>query len=251
VQFADGLELPVEERVILSGTHLSPNKLIMKTIVQISLDFTSTTKALETARLAVRAGVDWLEAGTPLIISEGMNSIRALRAEFPGVPIVADLKCMDGGGLEAQIAASAGATHVVVMERAHPETIKAMVHAAKDLGVKVMGDNIAAEDRVVAARRLEDLGCDFVIHHIGYDERRGLVAMGNPYPSPLDQLQEIVAAVKVPVQAVGGLSTEQAIRTPEFGARLVVIGAPLIGGDPGNLEDQLRLICNRVHAYEH
>ena len=100
----------------------------MKTIVQISLDFTSIPKALETARIAIRSGVDWLEAGTPLIVSEGMNSIRALRAEFPGVPIVADLKAMDGGWLEAQMAARAGATHVV-MERAHPETIKAMVRA--------------------------------------------------------------------------------------------------------------------------
>jgi 3-hexulose-6-phosphate synthase len=231
---------------------MSPRKLIMKTIVQVSLDFTSLPKALETARLAIRAGVDWLEAGTPLIVSEGMNSIRALRAEFPGVPIVADLKVMDGGGLEARMAAAAGATHVVVMARAHPETIKAMVQAARDSGVKVMGDNMAAEDRVAAAKRLEDLGCDFVIHHIGYDERRGLAAMGMPYPSPLDQLREVVAAVAVPVQAVGGLSVEQAIRTPEFGARLVVVGAPLIGGDSSsNLEDQLRRICDTVHAYQH
>jgi 3-hexulose-6-phosphate synthase len=245
-----GLELPVEGPVLLRGSHVF-TQTQMKTIVQISLDFTSIPKALETARLAIRAGVDWLEAGTPLIISEGMNSIRTLRAEFPGIPIVADLKAMDGGGFEAQLAASAGATHVVVMERAHPETIKAMVQVAKDVGVKVMGDNLGAEDRVAAARRLEDLGCDFVIHHIGYDERRGLAAMGKPYPSPLDQLRDIVAAVKVPVQAVGGLSTEQAIRTPEFGARLVVLGAPLIGGDASNLEDQLRLICDRVHAYQH
>ena len=224
----------------------------MKIIVQISLDFTSIAKALETARIAIRSGVDWLEAGTPLIVSEGMNSIRALRAEFPEVPIVADLKAMDGGRLDAQMTAKAGATHVVVMERAHPETIKAMVQAAKDLGLKVMGDNLAAEDRGAAAKRLEDLGCDYVIHHIGYDERRGLAAMGKPYPSPLDQLREIVAAVKVPVQAaVGGLSVEQAIRTPEFGARLVVLGAPLIEGDPvsSNLEEQLRVVCDRVHAY--
>src|SRR6202041_3470950 len=223
----------------------------MKTIVQISLDVISITEALETARLAIGSGVDWLEAGTPLIIAEGMNGVRALRAAFPHVPIVADLKTMDGGWLEAEMMAKAGATHVVVMERAHPETIKAMVHAAKDLGVKVMGDNLGAEDRVAAAKRLEDLGCDFVIHHIGYDERRGLAAMGKPYPSPLDQLREVVAAVEVPVQAVGGLSTEQAIRTPEFGARLVVLGAPLIGGDSSNLEEQLRLICDRVHAYQH
>jgi 3-hexulose-6-phosphate synthase len=157
---------------------------------------------------------------------------------------------MDGGWRETQLAASAGATHVVVMERAHPETIKAMVQAAKEFGVKVMGDNLAAEDRVAAAKRLQDLGCDFVIHHIGYDERRGLAAMGKPYPSPLDQLREVVAAVEVPVQAVGGLSVEQAIRTPEYGARLVVLGAPLIGADSSTLEDQLHLICDRVHAYQ-
>jgi 3-hexulose-6-phosphate synthase len=222
----------------------------MKIIVQISLDFISTQKALDIARIAVRSGVDWLEAGTPLIMSEGMSGIRALRAEFPDVPIVADMKAMDGGWHDAQMASRAGATHVVVMERAHPETIKSMVQGAKDFGVKVMGDNLGAEDRVAAAKRLEDLGCDFVIHHIGYDERRGLAAMGKPYPSPLDQLREVVAAVKVPVQAVGGLSVEQAICTPEFGARLVVLGAPLIEGDTNNLEAQLRLICDRVHAYQ-
>src|SRR6202522_2040112 len=141
----------------------------MDTIVQISLDLTSIPEALETARLALRAGVDWLEAGTPLIIAEGMNGVRALRKEFPGVPIVADLKTMDGGWLEAQMMAQAGATHVVVMERAHPETIKVVVQAGRDFGIEVMGDNLAAADMVASARRLEDLGCGFVIHHIGYD----------------------------------------------------------------------------------
>ncbi len=227
----------------------------MKTIVQISLDVTDIAEALDTARMARRAGVDWLEAGTPLIIAEGMHGVRALRAEFPGVPIVADLKTMDGGWLEAQMMAQAGATHVVVMERAHPETIKVVVKAGRDFGVKVMGDNLGAPDMVASARRLEDLGCDFVIHHIGYDERRGIVAAGGVCPSPLDQLREVVAAVSVPVQAVGGLSVEQAVRTPEYGAPLVVLGAPLtIDADAfktaaGDLESKLRLICERVHAY--
>ncbi|MDE3149217.1 MAG: orotidine 5'-phosphate decarboxylase [Acidobacteriota bacterium] len=227
----------------------------MHTIVQISLDLTSIPEALETARLAMRAGVDWLEAGTPLIIAEGMNGVRALRAEFPGAPIVADLKTMDGGWLEAELMAKAGATHVVVMERAHPETVKMVVKAGRDFGIAVMGDNLGAEDKIAAAKRLEDFGCDFVIHHIGYDERRGLAAAGLPWPSPLDQLREVVAAVRVPVQAVGGLSVEQAIRTPEYGAPLVVLGAPLtIDADAfktasGNLEDRLRMVCERVHAY--
>ena len=227
----------------------------METVVQISLDITVIPEAIDTAHLAIRSGVDWLEAGTPLIIAEGMNGVRALRSEFPGIPIVADLKTMDGGWLEAELMAKAGATHVVVMERAHPETVKMVAKAGRDLGIKVMGDNLGAEDKIAAARRLEDLGCDFVIHHVGYDERRGLAAAGKPFPSPLDQLREIVAAVRIPVQAVGGLSIEQAIRTPEYGAPLVVLGAPLtIDAEAfktasGDLESVLRLICDRVHAY--
>ena len=78
---------------------------------------------------------------------------------------------------------------------------------------------------VAGAKWLEDLGCDFVIHHIGYDERRGIAARGQRMPSPLDQLRAVVAAVSVPVQAVGGLSFEQAVQTPEYGAPLVVLGS--------------------------
>ncbi|CAA9408115.1 MAG: D-arabino-3-hexulose 6-phosphate formaldehyde-lyase, partial [uncultured Phycisphaerae bacterium] len=96
----------------------------MRPIVQISLDVTDIPEALLTAEMALRAGVDWLEAGTPLIIAEGMHGVRALRARFPDTPIVADLKTMDGGWLEAELMAKAGATHVVVMARAHPETIR-------------------------------------------------------------------------------------------------------------------------------
>jgi 3-hexulose-6-phosphate synthase len=227
----------------------------MLPIVQISLDLTNLEEALSTATLARRAGVDWLEAGTPFILAEGVHGVRALRERFPGVPIVADLKIMDGGYLEAEMMAKAGATHVVVMARAHEETLKCVVKAGRDHGVKVMGDNLGFPDMVAGARFIEDLGCDYVIHHIGYDERRGIAAAGRRMPSPLDQLREVVAAVNVPVQAVGGLTLEQAVRTPEYGAPLVVIGAPLaVDADAfktadGNLEGTLRIICERVHGH--
>ena len=226
----------------------------MRPIVQISLDLTNIDEALETASLAMRAGVDWLEAGTPFILAEGLHGVRALRNAFPNVPIVADLKTMDGGYLEAEMMAGAGATHVVVMARAHPETLKCVVKAGRDFNVKVMGDNMVCPDMVAGARWLEDFGCDYVIHHIGYDERRGIAAMGQPMPSPLDQLAEVVAAVKVPVQAVGGLSLEQAIACPRYGAPLVVLGAPLtIDAEyfktaDGNLEASLRMICDAIHS---
>src|SRR5918994_925217 len=190
----------------------------MKPIVQISLDVVTIDEALSTAEMALRSGVDWLEAGTPLIIAEGMHGVRALRARFPETPIVADLKTMDGGYLEAELMAKAGATHVVVMARAHEETVRCVVKAGRDLGVKVMGDNMICPDMVAGAKWLEALGCDYIVHHIGYDERRGIAARGQRMPSPLDRLREVVQAVSVPVQAVGGLSIQQAVDTPKYGA---------------------------------
>src|SRR5690606_34562552 len=163
------------------------------------LDVLSIDEAVSTAAMALRAGVDWLEAGTPLIIAEGMHGVRALRAEFPQAPIVADLKTMDGGYLEAEVMAKAGATHVVVMARAHEEPVRRVAKAGGDFGRKVMGDSLGCEDMVAGARRLEDLGCDYIVHHIGYDERRGIAARGLRMPSPLDELREVVAAVRVPV----------------------------------------------------
>ena len=119
-----------------------------------------------------------------------------------------------------------------------------------------MGDNLGCEDMVAAAKWLEALGCDYVVHHIGYDERRGIAARGLRMPSPLDQLREIVQSVKIPVQAVGGLSLEQALQCPEYGAHIVVLGAPLtIDSDSfktagGDLESSLRLLCDKIHSCE-
>jgi 3-hexulose-6-phosphate synthase len=82
--------------------------------VQIALDLIDFNEALNTARLAVEADVDWLEAGTPFILAEGLRGVRALRAAFPKHPIVVDLETMDGGYLEAEMMVKAGA-----MARAH------------------------------------------------------------------------------------------------------------------------------------
>jgi 3-hexulose-6-phosphate synthase/6-phospho-3-hexuloisomerase len=228
----------------------------MKPTVQISLDLIDLDEALSTAEMAIRAGVDWLEAGTPLIIAEGMRGVRELRARFPAVPIVADLKIMDGGWLEAEMMAKAGASMVVVMGQAHTETVELVVKAGHDFGIKIMGDNMAMPGGPVAgAKLLESLGCDYIVHHIGYDMRNLRRQRGLSAPTPLDDLRAIVEAVSIPVQAVGGLTLEQATRTPEYGAPLVVVGAPLaidsyaFSAAKGDLEGTLRLICEKVHAY--
>ena len=227
----------------------------MQATVQLSLDLIDLNEALQTAEMALHAGVDWLEVGTPLIIAEGTRAIRELRSRCPKTPIVADLKIMDGGWLEAEMAAKAGANMVVVMGQAHEETIELVVRAGRDFGAKTMGDNMAMPDPVTGSRRLEELGCDYIVHHIGYDMRTLRKQKGQRAPTPLDHLREIVQAVSIPVQAVGGLTLEQATETPSLGAPLVVIGAPLaidahaFRTAGGNLESTLRLICEKVHAF--
>jgi 3-hexulose-6-phosphate synthase len=193
-----------------------------KVYTQVSLDVQTTAEALTLAEGAVRAGIDWIEAGTPLILGEGVHAVRALRKRIPDHPIVADLKTMDGAGLEAEMMLKAGATHVVVMSQAHWASVQEMVKTARSLGGQVMADVLNAPDKAAAARRMQELGADWIIVHTGFDERRHVAGL-----SPLLDLPAVLKAVTVPVQAVGGLSIEQAIESVRGGASSLVIGAPL------------------------
>jgi 3-hexulose-6-phosphate synthase/6-phospho-3-hexuloisomerase len=211
--------------------------------VQLSLDLTSMDEAMATAEIGVRAGVDWLEAGTPLILAEGLHAVRALHERFPTHPVVADLKTMDAGYLEAEMMFRAGAAFVVVMAVAHERTVREAVRAGRARGGRVMADLMLHSDKPGMAQRLEEWGVDVVIVHTGYDERHH-----DPRRSPLEDLAAVRAAVRLPLQAVGGLSIEQAARMPGLGAPLVVVGAPLAvadrefrpGADPEGLFRVLR-----------
>ncbi len=216
--------------------------------VQISLDLPSLDEALPLAEIALEAGVDWLEVGTPLLLGEGLRAVASLHARHPDVPIVADLKTMDGGYLEAEMMAKAGATFVVVMAVSHPATVSEVVRAGRSYGLGVMGDVLAAPDRIRAAENLEAAGVDVVIAHVGFDERH---AVGG---SPLDILEGIVRAVTIPVQAVGGLQLDELPLLPALGAPLVVVGAPLAidnhtfspAAEPAALRSVLEDIVRRV-----
>lgn len=218
----------------------------MQPIIQISIDVVTLDDALALARGAVNAGVDWLEAGTPLILAEGMRGVQMFRREFSHMPIVADLKTMDGAGLEAEVMFKAGANMVVVMGQAHDASIIEQVKAARKYNGKVMCDVMLCPDKPTRARQAQDMGVDYIIVHTGFDERNMIKGL-----SPLDDLPSVLTAVDIPVQAVGGLSIDQAIQTVEMGAQIVVFGAPLvISGTEfkaqAGFEDKLREIVQRV-----
>ena len=136
-------------------------------------------------------------------------------------------------------------SNVVVMGVAHPATIKGAVRAGRDYGIQVMGDIMVAPDKPACARRMQELGVDYIIVHTGFDERHEEIGK-----SPLDDLEAVRRAVTIPIQAVGGLSVEQAIRMPELGAPLVVIGAPLVIDDrefkPGDADNALEALLRHI-----
>jgi len=215
--------------------------------IQISIDVIDLEEALALARASVKADVDWLEVGTPLLLAEGLHAVRAFRKEFPDTPLVIDLKTMDGAGLEAEMMFKAGGNMVVVMGQAHDASIIEQVKMAKQYDGKVMCDVMLCPDKPARAKEAQDMGVDYIIVHTGFDERNMIKGL-----SPLDDLPAILDAVDIPVQAVGGLTVPQAIQTLEMGAEIVVFGAPLVisgkefkAADP-NFDSQLRDIVQAV-----
>jgi 3-hexulose-6-phosphate synthase/6-phospho-3-hexuloisomerase len=200
----------------------------MTCTVQVSLDLQNTNDALHVARIAVDAGVDWIEAGTGLIAAEGMAVVRALRAQFPRHPIVCDFKVCDGGEYFARLAGEAGATHFDVMAACHDATLRGAVREAKHRGLCVLADTMCCADPLAAAMRAASLGVDMICWHLGGDHRRE-----NQELTALDGLDELLKAVRIPVQVVGGLSADQALEAARRGAASVVIGAPFVPLDRG------------------
>lgn len=220
-------------------------------IIQISLDVETIEEALLIAEKAVAAGVDWLEVGTPLILSKGFYAITALKKRFPDKTVVSDQKTMDGGGLETEMAAKAGADIVVIMAAANDATIKEAVKFGKKYNIRIMADMLAVRDKVQRAIDVVKMGVDYIIVHTGFDERHY-----DPNANPLKDLKKIVGSVNVPVQAVGGLDADQAIETLKIGAELVVFGSPLvIKGEKFEVKNEhfdvvLKEAVNKVRAYE-
>ena len=110
----------------------------MGPILQVALDLLNEHRAIAIAKDAVRGGADWLEAGTPLIKSEGLDIVRKLKETFPEKTIVADMKTMDTGAFETEMASKAGADIVVILGVSDDSTIKDAIKSARKYGTKIM-----------------------------------------------------------------------------------------------------------------
>ncbi|MBR4181566.1 MAG: orotidine 5'-phosphate decarboxylase, partial [Candidatus Methanomethylophilaceae archaeon] len=190
--------------------------------LQIALDLMQLSRTLVIAHEAVDGGADWIEAGTPLIKSEGAEAVRALRREFPGKKLIADTKTMDVGAFEVEIMAKAGADIVTVLGLAEDSTIDEAVKAGRKYGAEIMVDMINVPDKVARAKEVEKLGVAYICLHMGIDTQ-----MKGEEP-PIDILRKIVDAVSIPVAVAGGITAENAGSYVEAGASDVIVGGAII-----------------------
>lgn len=187
--------------------------------LQIALDAPS----LEGAKKVIEAlpGSDRiiLEVGTPLIKRYGTRVIGELRQAAKDKFIIADLKTLDVGKVEVDIAYEDTADAVVAAGLAPAETLDATVHEARRLGVYAVIDMLNVEDVLAKLKSLKNLP-DIVILHRGIDQESGRTC-------GLERIQMIRKAFpnkKLLIAVAGGIVPETAKEALEQGADILIVG---------------------------
>jgi len=198
--------------------------------VQIALDLVDLPRAIQIAKEAVKGVISetndpssaWVEAGTPLIKSEGMSAIRELRQQFPGHTVCADMKVMDAGATEVEIAAKAGANVVFILGCSPDPCISEAILAGKKYGVKIAADLISVKEPAKRAIELEKMGVDIINVHVGLDQQ----VLG---VKPIDLVRDISKAVSsyTLISAAGGINSQTAVQAYEAGANIIIVGGAI------------------------
>ncbi len=192
--------------------------------LQVALDLVEPSLAVDLARkLCSAKAVDVVEAGTPLIKAAGIFVVSALRIACPNVEIMADLKTMDVGALEARLAIEAGANMVSVLGAAANETIRDFVNEAKRLGGKPIVDMIGVKDPINRTRELLDMGVrpDYVGLHLGIDVQK---SRGLTIEDLINEAVRIKSMYGIGVTIAGGINEEVAPKIKGTNIDIVVVG---------------------------
>ena len=192
----------------------------MKPILQVALDLLNSDRAITIAKDAVKGGADWLEAGTPLIKSEGMDIVRKLKDTFPDKSLIADMKTMDTGAFETEMASKAGADIVCILAASDDSTIIDAIKSARKYGSKIMVDLIGVNDKPQRAKELESLGVDYFCIHVGIDEQM----IGK---DPIKILSSLVKTTNIPIAVAGGLNSKTVVDAVKAGAQVIIVGGAI------------------------
>ena len=197
-------------------------KITRPPVIQIALDYATIDDALAMAKIGVAAGVDWLEIGTPLIVSQGVAPIGKMARAFPDYPVLADYKTMDSGWKNVQRTAEQGGHVMTVCANSPDETVKSAIAESKNNGVWVVVDTIGVKNQAARARQCADWGAHMIYLHYGADQRKS-----DSTQDSTQWLDELQRAVSIPI-GVGCFLVEDGVRAAQKGAELIAIGHPVI-----------------------
>lgn len=139
--------------------------------IQFAMDVRTTAEALSLCE-QVAEYVDILEVGSPLIVSEGVHAVKAVKDAYPDKIVMADTKCCDGGYMIGSYAYDAGADIATLMAVATDMTVQRFVEAAQEHNAKVLVDILNLDNIEERSRELLDLGVDYVGMHASADTVR-------------------------------------------------------------------------------
>jgi 3-hexulose-6-phosphate synthase len=186
------------------------------TLLQVALDFLYTNEALKVAA-ATQEYVDIIEAGTPLIKSEGIRVVEILKKSYQRKKIFADLKIMDAGALEAKMAFEAGADMISVCAQASVETIEGAVEETRRRNKKVIIDLIGSRDWLLRSKETKHLSPDFFCIHTGLDEQ----VIGK---KPFRIVEGFVREINLPYCIAGGIGPQDIPFIMPFKPSIIIVG---------------------------
>jgi len=162
-----------------------------------------------------------LEAGTPLIKRYGTKVFNDLREVAKDVFIIADLKTLDVGNVEVDLAFDETADAVVVAGVAPTETLNSFIKEAKRLGIYAITDMMSVEDPVkkLKDKKLKEFP-DVIILHRGIDEETGKT-IGLEL---IQELRQTFKDKKFLIAVAGGITPETAKEALEKGANIIIVG---------------------------
>ncbi|QOK29945.1 3-hexulose-6-phosphate synthase (plasmid) [Cytobacillus oceanisediminis] len=185
--------------------------------LQLALDLVDIPGAIELVK-EVEEYIDVVEIGTPVVINEGLKAVKEVKAAFPNLTVLADLKIMDAAGYEVSQASAAGADIITILGTAEDQSIKGAVEEAKKQGIEILADMIAVKDIADRAKQLDELGVDYICVHTGYD----LQAVGKNSFEDLATIKTVVKNAKTAI--AGGIKLETLPEVIKQRPDLVIVG---------------------------
>lgn len=185
--------------------------------LQLALDLVNIPQAIEVVK-EVEPFIDIVEIGTPVINKEGLKAVAEVKAAFPNLEVLADVKIMDAAAYEVSNAAAAGADIVTILAQAEDSSIKGAVEEAKKLGKKILVDMIAVKDIKTRAAELDELGADYICVHTGYD----MQAEGKDSFEDLRTIKSVVKNAKTAI--AGGIKLETLPEVIKAQPDLIIVG---------------------------